>query len=66
MHALLQEFDEVDLEVSLEQLGLKKFFGPKQWPLVNPVRELATKLRKARRSRQDGGANVYLAPDLKK
>ena len=43
----VQKWENVDLERLLAAKGLKDFFDVEEWPNVNAVRELATRVKKA-------------------
>ena len=43
----LQKWENVDLDKLLTAKGLKDLFDIEEWPNVNAVRELATRIRKA-------------------
>ena len=42
-----QKWENIDLAGSLAKLGLKDLFAVEEWPAVNAVRELATRIKKA-------------------
>ena len=42
-----QKWENIDLAGSLAKPGLKDLFAVEEWPAVNAVRELATRIKKA-------------------
>ena len=60
-----KEAVSVDMEARMAELGLDKFFPSECWPSSNAVRELATKLKLAKKGRPEHAA-VFIFSDLKR